>query len=348
VSGIGSTWKNTGGLLVGYNGIGQLDILNGGKVTSVRNSFGSGLGVVLGTSKGTVKVSGSGSIWTIIGEGLNVGDFGTGTLVIQNGGTVVDTEGQIGLRPGSSGTVTVSGTSPEGPSTWNNTDTLNVGGSGMGTLNIQSGGLVRVGTTGTGIVNIARFSGSTGTLNIGAGPGDSPVAPGTLNAGSVFFGGASTGSTGFGGTGTINFNHNAPDYVFAPTINGLGAVNVFAGRTILTADNRGGVPLELPPFLRPPFEPLVTPPFTGKTTIEGGTLAVGVPDSSDATVTAGSFALGKGDVSVVGGTLRTTSFFSGWQRARGLHRHAPDNQCRGQLYPRGRWNTGAWNRRNQG
>ena len=91
---------------------------------------------------------------------------------------------------------------------------------------------------------IATNPGSIGTLNIGAGVGNPAVAPGTLTAPSVAFG---------SGTGTINFNHTSSNYVFAPAISGGGSVNVLAGATILTADNS----------------------YTGRTTVSGGTLAVG-------------------------------------------------------------------------
>src|SRR5262249_7420788 len=76
-------------------------------------------------------------------------------------------------------------------------------------------------------------------LNIGAGPG-APAAPGTLNAAEVAFG---------AGAGTINFNHTATAYEFAPVISGSGAVNVLAGTTTLSATSNG---------------------YTGPTTVNGG------------------------------------------------------------------------------
>jgi hypothetical protein len=39
------------------------------------------------------------------------------------------------------------------------------------------------------------------------------------------------------GSGTLNFNHTASNYGFAPTVTGNGTVNVFSGTTILTANN---------------------------------------------------------------------------------------------------------------
>jgi hypothetical protein len=63
-------------------------------------------------------------------------------------------------------------------------------------------------------------------------------------------------------------------------------VNVLAGTTILTANNDYGA---------------------GTNIFSAGTLVVGVPSSSQET----SLALGVGDVSVQGGTLRTTSLLTG-------------------------------------
>jgi hypothetical protein len=84
------------------------------------------------------------------------------------------------------------------------------------------------GTVSSGEFVVAADRRSIGTLNIGAGPGDPPTAPGTLNTAAVLFG---------GGTGTINFNHTSTNYVFAPAINGDGSVNVLSGITALTANN---------------------------------------------------------------------------------------------------------------
>jgi T5SS/PEP-CTERM-associated repeat protein len=107
---------------------------------------------------------------------LAVGQNGTGRLVIQNGGTLTNIGGFIGNLPGSTGTVTVSGT-------WTNVGTLVVGGLGTGTLTIQDGGTVSSG--GGGSIGLA--AGSTGTVTV-TGPGstwnNSPVSPGGLNIGS--------------------------------------------------------------------------------------------------------------------------------------------------------------------
>ena len=198
---------------------------------------------------------------------VNVGQFGTGMLVIQNGGTLTDHAGDIGFLPGSQGTAVVSGAG----SSWTNSGLLVIGFAGLGTLTIQNGGVVNsdggsvgllgsgtvrvagsgstwsnssgltIGNLGTGTLTIAEGgvvtaptvviannAGAIGTLNIGAGAGNPAAAPGMLTAPSVAFG---------AGIGTINFNHTSADYVFAPAISGNGIVNVLAGTTTLTGAN---------------------------------------------------------------------------------------------------------------
>jgi outer membrane autotransporter protein len=235
VSGAGSTWTNTGTIQIGALGTGTLTIENGGTVNS---GGGGSIGLSTG-STGTVTVTGPASTWNNSpAGGLNVGAFGMGTLTIANGGTVINdtpNTANIGEFTGSTGTVTVTGAG----STWTNSSGTNIGRLGTGTLTIADGGAVSAGP-----VVIATNGGSIGTLNIGAGAGNPAVAPGTLIAPSIAFG---------AGTGTIDFNHTSADYVFAPAISGGGTVNVLAGTTILTADN----------------------PYTGGTTVSGGTLAVG-------------------------------------------------------------------------
>jgi autotransporter family porin len=83
VDGAGSTWTNTGYLCVGEEGTGMLNITNGGAVSSSGTAY---LGRQSG-STGTVSVDGAGSTWANSGS-LFVGNTGTGTLAISNGGLV--------------------------------------------------------------------------------------------------------------------------------------------------------------------------------------------------------------------------------------------------------------------
>ena len=240
VTGSGSDWSNVNDVVVGGLGQGTLIIQGGASAEDGTTASSTGGSVGLsGSSHGTVMVTGPGSSW-INGPsgGLNIGSFGTGTLMIANGGRVIDITPlvtNIGQGGGSHGTVTVTGTG----SLWSDIAGIRIGNSGTGTLTVADGGNVIAPS-----VTIATNAGSTGTLNIGAGAGNPAAAPGTLTAPSIAFG---------AGTGVINFNHTSADYVFASAISGNGTVNVLAGATILTADNS----------------------YTGGTTVSGGTLAVG-------------------------------------------------------------------------
>ena len=261
VSGAGTTWTNSAGLAIGASGTGQVTIAGGAQVLT--GPSGGFLGVLPGAN-GTMTVTDPGSAWNISDQ-LTVGGAGSGMMIVQNGGTVTNAAGTIGVSSGSIGAVSVTGTG----SAWTSSGNVTVGLAGTGTLTVAGGGAVNVGG-GTGTVVVANQAGSIGTLNIGAAPGNTAVAPGTLNAAAVQFG---------AGTGTLTFNHTSSGYVFAPTITGPGAVNVFAGTTIFTANNA----------------------YTGGTTINGGTLSI----SSDASLGAPSGGLAFG-----GGALQTTATFT--------------------------------------
>jgi T5SS/PEP-CTERM-associated repeat protein len=136
VNGPGSTWSMRVSLDVGVDGIGYLNITNGGQVSVVNNR------VTLGyhAGSGAVLVDGVGSTLDV-GEELVIGGFqgaGSGSLTIRNGGHVTNGLGYIGYSGGTTGTVTVDGAG----STWTNTDRLFVGTNGYGSLAITNGGKV--------------------------------------------------------------------------------------------------------------------------------------------------------------------------------------------------------------
>ena len=259
---------------------------------------GSDIGNFAG-SQGAVLVTGAGSSWTNFGL-LSVGTSGTGTLTIANGGVVSNggASGFIAYTTGSQGTVIVTGPG----STWNISPTdpnggLRVGGSslntgflppgpGTGSLTVANGGTVNV-IGGAQTVFVAEPAGSTGTVNIGAASVAAAVAPGFINAANVLFG---------AGAASLNFNHTATDYVFAPVIGGNGAVNVISGRTILTASNT----------------------YTGPTTVNGGALIVNGSIASSALTTVNGGGL-LGGIGVVGNTQINTggTFAPGPQNAPG-------------------------------
>jgi fibronectin-binding autotransporter adhesin len=84
VTGAGSSWANSGGLYVGFGGTGSLTISNGGSVSNADGLIGYD---AFGTGAGTVTVDGIGSTWLNTGE-LKIGNGGSGTLAILNGGLV--------------------------------------------------------------------------------------------------------------------------------------------------------------------------------------------------------------------------------------------------------------------
>ena len=102
------------------------------------SSGGGSVGLAAG-SNGAVTVTGPGSTWfNGTSGGLNIGSFGTGSLTITNGGTVINitpTAANIGNAPGSLGTVRVAGAG----SSWTNVFGLNIGNLGTGTLTIAEG-----------------------------------------------------------------------------------------------------------------------------------------------------------------------------------------------------------------
>ncbi len=244
VDGVGSTWANSRYLHVGESGTGTLTIQNGGAVSNVIEGvigYGStgGIGGV-----GTVTVDGAGSKWTNSAELYVARSYNTGTMTIQDGGAVSNTEGYIGFGEESNGTVTVDGAG----STWTNSVSLligrssNTGVGGIGTLTVKNGGVVSV-NGGAGTVTLAtRVVGATGTfgtLNIGAGG-----TAGTLEAAEV---------TGGAGTATVNFDHNEEGYTFAPVLSGsLSVEHTGPGTTILNRANT----------------------YTGDTTVNAGTLGL--------------------------------------------------------------------------
>ncbi|HSW18605.1 MAG TPA: autotransporter outer membrane beta-barrel domain-containing protein, partial [Ramlibacter sp.] len=276
---------------VGAPGAGQLSIQGGGSLTSVAGAVGNLTG-----SRGTVLVSGSGagvaSTWTNIGS-LVVGGLGSGSVTVQDGGTLDSRGGSVGQSFGSSGSVTVSGFG----STWNNGPAggLNVGSFGTGTLTITSGAAV---LNNTGFAaNIGNGANSKGTvivtgggslwrnsttLNVGLGGSGSLTleqggqviavqgvtiaqnagSTGVLNIGApeealpVLRGTLTTPSVTFGaGTGRLVFNHTAPA---GDDYNFLPLISG-AGRVVVL----GGA-----------TDLIASNTYTGGTTIGGGSLQI--------------------------------------------------------------------------
>lgn len=160
VDGPGSTWTNTGTAYVGATSVGKLFIQNGGMTSSADGVIGSeGGGPFVIPGIGTATVEGSGSEWRTANS-LQVGSLGQGTLNVERGGRVSDTNGYVGRYASGYGVANVDGND----SAWVSGEALVVGFEGQGTLNVTAGGTVRdrdgiVGRE-AGSVGIARIDGA--------------------------------------------------------------------------------------------------------------------------------------------------------------------------------------------
>jgi T5SS/PEP-CTERM-associated repeat protein len=138
VNGTGSIWNSGNNLYVGYSGSGNsLAISNGGQVVYSSNFAWSYIGYDALSSNNTVLVTGPGSTWKSP-QAVNVGQNGSGnSLVISNGGQVINSHTFIGYLTGSSGNrAAVTGTG----SVWSNSSTIRVGGYGANNSLVVSDG----------------------------------------------------------------------------------------------------------------------------------------------------------------------------------------------------------------
>ncbi len=232
-------WEVGGNLVVGYNAPATLQV----DAASVVNSA-SGILAAYDSSSGEVTVSGSGSAWNNSGA-LLVGRAGTGTLNIENGGTVTNQSyGYLGLGETTTGTVNVTGAG----SVWNNQSELHIGRFGSGILNVENGATVS--NVSEGYLGYAI--GSTGTVNV-TGPGSVWDALDALYVGNIGDGvlniqnGASVSNTGesrigryTGSTGIVTVTGTGSvwdiaDRLFIGSL-GAGTLNIENGATV----NSGG------------------------------------------------------------------------------------------------------------
>jgi T5SS/PEP-CTERM-associated repeat protein len=168
VSGANSKWIVNNEATIGQNGKGKLTADQAGQISSqgmVLGKYWRGIGeaTVTGTSSKLEMTNGG---W------LNVGREGTGTLNIQNGGTVNSISNGgilIGDSASGNGQVFVNGTGSSLNTTWE----LYVGNWGQGTLAVQAGaqvnaGWTRLGATGGSYGSIV-VQGTNSRLNLASG-----------------------------------------------------------------------------------------------------------------------------------------------------------------------------------
>jgi fibronectin-binding autotransporter adhesin len=201
VTGSGSSWTSSEALTVGKEGSGLLQVLDGGHVESASGSIGSAE-----SADGKVRVSGvdsagTRSSWEIDAGNLTVGDAGTGSLLIEAGGTVRNQHGFIGNEEGSAGKAVVTG---EG-SAWISDGGLWVGNAGSGVLEVRDGGVVGsiegvVGNVGDGTVLV---DGAGSRWDIGG-----TLAVGNLGSGQVTLGNGGVVTSMYGAIGSQGQEHN--------------------------------------------------------------------------------------------------------------------------------------------
>jgi T5SS/PEP-CTERM-associated repeat protein len=270
VTGTGSTWTNSSDLYVGLNGSSNsLVISNGGSVVSQAGL----IGVNTTSSNNIVTVTGTNSAWANTLDLLVGFDCSSNSLVISNGGSVINQTGFIGNSTTSSNnSVVVTGTN----SAWTNTVDLYVGNAGSSNSLVVSGGgsvINRAGYIGKGSSNnsvlvtgtnsswsnastlYVGFAGSSNSLTVANGGAVSAAditiasqagSSGTLNIGQFGMNGkggtvnANTITFG-GGTGVINFNQSNAVTISANisgngslNINGTGAVSLSGSNSFTT------------------------------------------------------------------------------------------------------------------
>jgi T5SS/PEP-CTERM-associated repeat protein len=241
VTGPGSSWINgvSGGLNIGGFGTGTLTIANGGTVndiTLVAANIGNGAG-----SQGTVTVTGAGSTWSN-GSGVNIGNFGTGTLTIANGGLVtVNGPVVIATNAGAVGTLNI-GTGAGNPAVAPGTLTATsvAFGAGTGTINFNHTSANYVfapAISGNGTVNV--LAGTTTVIGANSYGGATNVNAGTLRAGAPNTFSPNSAVTVASG-GTLDLNG------FTEAVSGVtnaGLVNMGTGTapgTVLTTSSYTG------------------------------------------------------------------------------------------------------------
>jgi len=212
VSGAGSTWE-TDSLHVGFSGTGNLTIENGGAVIDDSGWIG-----VMPDANGTVLVTGGDSTWTNEDE-IVVGGWGQGDLTIAAGGVVTAPEVYIGgmsfdvvgsdydpnLMPTGTGTVLVTGAGSELSVT--SDETLYVGYSGTGTLDVNDGGAVTGGT-----VVLGATPDAVGTVNVtGAGSTltTEDIQAGAWGTGNLTVADGASATTSYLAIGGIDVNDTA-------------------------------------------------------------------------------------------------------------------------------------------
>jgi T5SS/PEP-CTERM-associated repeat protein len=227
VDGIGSLLtQNTDGAsspntLVGQDGVGRLNVTNGGDVViNDANKAGQFLVGVNAGSSGTVSVDGNGSSITA-GPDTRIGGGGDGSLSVTNGANFESARLFGSVSPGSNSQITVDGAGSK-------IDLL-------GTDEFGNGPIALVGLAGTSVMDVTN--GATVKID------NNGEAITTTLRGGLLIGGTSTASTG---NGTVNIGGagSAIDIATSDASmqvgrNGIGALNITGGGKLTNSAGDG-------------------------------------------------------------------------------------------------------------
>ncbi len=216
VDGAGSSWINTGQLVVGEAGTATVTIQNDGDANATGDvAIGEATG-----SMGALNIDGAGSTFDAA-AGLTVGNNGAGSVNVSNGGALTSLNTGIGVEAGGAGAVHVT----DANSNWSNSGSLDVGVAGDGQVFVENGARLDA----LGGADIATLAGSTGSVTVdgvdtlfavGDGPSDH------LNV-------------GYGGDGSLDVNSqgaltNAGDTIAGNQLASTGTISVHGGGSLST------------------------------------------------------------------------------------------------------------------
>ena len=193
VSGTGSSVTvgsgGTGDMVLGNAGPALLVIANGGLVTDNSAFLAEGNS----TSSGTVDVTGSGSTWTN-NDTITIGEAGTGTVMVENGGSISASTIIIADAAGSAGLLQIGNNNQGGALTVTSIQF----GSGTGTIEFDQTDTTTLGANISGAGNLIQKGSGTTILS-----GNSTFTGGTtIDAGTLV-----VGSTTALGAGDVTLNN---------------------------------------------------------------------------------------------------------------------------------------------
>ena len=178
-----------------------------------------------------------GDPWNVGGP-LTVGETLSGTMTVDAGSDVSNTDGFVANFADSTGAVTIDGAG----STWRSSGELRMGNSGTGTLNITGGGAVSVG----GNARFGNLAGGTGTTTVdGAGStltGDALILVGREGIGTLHIQNSGAVTDTIGGIAIIEGSSGAATVDgTGSTWNNLNELQVADGGTATLDITNGGV-----------------------------------------------------------------------------------------------------------